>query len=84
MEKSRYMNPHITFIFNTKKLEYIIYCRLRNNKTLVTIVLTSVLLLYILVNSKGPHHDVVQGFYKKLLWCLYWIGLGKKFIIGEI
>lgn len=52
--------------------------RLRNNKTLVSLGLTAVLCMYILINSKGPHHDVVQAVYIKLLWCLYWIGLGKN------
>lgn len=57
---------------------FFIYFRLRNNKALITIVFTSVLFLYILVNSKGPHRDVVQAMYKQILWCLYWIGLGRN------
>ncbi|KAJ8972856.1 hypothetical protein NQ317_010280 [Molorchus minor] len=31
--------------------------------------------MYMLMNFKGPHQNAVQGVYKKLLWCLYWIGL---------
>ncbi|KAJ8958051.1 hypothetical protein NQ318_002060, partial [Aromia moschata] len=52
------------------------------NRTIVLIVVISVLSLYTLVNSKGPHQNLVQGVYKKLLWCLYWIGLGILSSVG--
>ncbi|KAG5875157.1 hypothetical protein JTB14_014286 [Gonioctena quinquepunctata] len=52
------------------------------NRKLVAVVLISVLSLYILANSKGPHQNVVEGLYKKLLWCLYWIGLGILSSVG--
>ncbi|CAG9862545.1 unnamed protein product [Phyllotreta striolata] len=52
------------------------------NRKLVAVLLISVLSLYILVNTKGPHQNVVQGAYKKLLWCLYWIGLGILSSVG--
>ncbi|XP_050315905.1 vacuole membrane protein 1-like isoform X2 [Anthonomus grandis grandis] len=52
------------------------------NKKLVALLGISVLSLYLLVNIKGPHHDMVQGVYRKLLWCLYWIGLGILSSVG--
>lgn len=52
------------------------------NKKLVVVLLISVLSMYILVNSKGPHQHAVQGVYKKLLWCFYWIGLGILSSVG--
>ncbi|KAJ8921223.1 hypothetical protein NQ315_013695 [Exocentrus adspersus] len=52
------------------------------HQKLVSIGLISVLTLYLLVNSKGPHHHLVQGVYKQLLWCLYWIGLGILSSVG--
>nr|XP_023015659.1 vacuole membrane protein 1 isoform X2 [Leptinotarsa decemlineata]XP_023015660.1 vacuole membrane protein 1 isoform X2 [Leptinotarsa decemlineata] len=52
------------------------------SKKLVLAVLTSVLLLYILINFQGPHHRIVQRFYKQLLWCLYWLGLGILSSVG--
>ncbi|XP_023311263.1 vacuole membrane protein 1-like [Anoplophora glabripennis] len=51
--------------------------KILTNQKLVSLGLISVLSVYILMNSKGPHQNLVQGMYKKLLWCLYWIGLGK-------
>ncbi|XP_030764304.1 vacuole membrane protein 1 isoform X2 [Sitophilus oryzae] len=52
------------------------------NKLLVTLFGISVLFLYLLVNLQGPHHQVVQGVYKKILWCLYWTGLGVLSSVG--
>ncbi|XP_018578590.1 vacuole membrane protein 1-like, partial [Anoplophora glabripennis] len=49
--------------------------KILTNQKLVSLGLISVLSVYILMNSKGPHQNLVQGMYKKLLWCLYWIGL---------
>ncbi|VEN61499.1 unnamed protein product [Callosobruchus maculatus] len=54
---------------------------LSHRKT-VGVVLISVLSLYVLVNSQGPHQNAVQRVYKKLLWCLYWIGLGILSSVG--
>ncbi|CAH0549366.1 unnamed protein product [Brassicogethes aeneus] len=53
-----------------------------DNKLLVSITLISVLFTYLLVNTKGPHQNLVQGVYKKILWCLYWIGLGILSSVG--
>ncbi|KAF7283517.1 transport and Golgi organization 5 isoform X2 [Rhynchophorus ferrugineus] len=52
------------------------------NKILVVSLAISVLSLYLLVNLRGPHYEIVQGVYKKLLWCLYWIGLGVLSSVG--
>ncbi|CAH2005431.1 unnamed protein product [Acanthoscelides obtectus] len=54
---------------------------LSHRKT-VGVVLISVLSLYVLVNSNGPHLNAVQRVYKKLVWCLYWIGLGILSSVG--
>ncbi|KAL1489433.1 hypothetical protein ABEB36_014328 [Hypothenemus hampei] len=52
------------------------------NRKLVALLAISVLSLYLLVNMQGPHHTLVQGVYKKVLWCLYWIGLGVLSSVG--
>lgn len=52
------------------------------NKILLGVISIAVLFLYILANSKGPHHTLVQGMYKKVLWCLYWVGLGILSSVG--
>lgn len=52
------------------------------NKLLVTLLGISVLSLYLLVSLKGPHQQIVQGVYKKILWCLYWTGLGVLSSVG--
>ncbi|XP_028143679.1 vacuole membrane protein 1 isoform X1 [Diabrotica virgifera virgifera] len=52
------------------------------SKVILGVISLSVLLLYILVNSKGPHQALVQGVYKQLLWCSYWVGLGILSSVG--
>ncbi|XP_060534127.1 vacuole membrane protein 1-like isoform X2 [Cylas formicarius] len=52
------------------------------NRKLVTLLGISVLSLYLLLNSKGPHQHLVQDVYKNLLWCLYWTGLGILSSVG--
>uniref|UniRef100_A0AAR5Q4E2 SAP domain-containing protein n=2 Tax=Dendroctonus ponderosae TaxID=77166 RepID=A0AAR5Q4E2_DENPD len=52
------------------------------NRTLVALLGISVLSLYLLVNMQGPHHAAVQGVYRKVLWCLYWTGLGILSSVG--
>ncbi|XP_066144868.1 vacuole membrane protein 1 isoform X1 [Euwallacea fornicatus] len=52
------------------------------NRKLVALLGISVLSLYLLVNMQGPHHAMVQGVYKKVLWCLYWMGLGILSSVG--
>lgn len=45
-------------------------------KTCVAALL-SVLGVYLLIQTAGPHQYVVQRICRKVLWCLYWIGLGE-------
>lgn len=52
------------------------------NRKLVALLGISVLSFYLLVNLQGPHHAMVQGVYKKVLWCLYWTGLGILSSVG--
>lgn len=55
-----------------------IWCKkLFTHKKLVLFCCALVLLTYLLINSHGPHQQYVQNVYKQLVWCLYWIGLGK-------
>ncbi|CAG9821447.1 unnamed protein product [Phaedon cochleariae] len=56
--------------------------KILGNRKLVTVALISVLAVYILLNSKGPHQQLVQGTYRQLIWCLYWIGLGILSSVG--
>lgn len=56
--------------------------RILGNKKIVLLSLISSLFLYTLVNVNGPHQAILQGTYKKLLWCLYWIGLGILSSVG--
>lgn len=57
-----------------------IWCKkLFAHKKLVLFSFVLVLFTYLLINSSGPHQKYVQTVYKQLLWCLYWIGLGKNY-----
>lgn len=48
----------------------------------MAVSLISVLSTYVLLNTKGPHHDLVQNVYGQVLWCLYWTGLGILSSVG--
>ncbi|XP_019877923.2 vacuole membrane protein 1 isoform X3 [Aethina tumida] len=56
--------------------------KILDNKLLVAVSLISVLSTYVLLNTKGPHHDLVQNVYGQVLWCLYWTGLGILSSVG--
>ncbi|KAK9876353.1 hypothetical protein WA026_012662 [Henosepilachna vigintioctopunctata] len=56
--------------------------RILENKKLVVLTMISSLFLYMLMNTNGLHQSIVQATYKKILWCLYWIGLGILSSVG--
>ncbi|XP_044763793.1 vacuole membrane protein 1 isoform X2 [Coccinella septempunctata] len=56
--------------------------RLLHNKRLLVLLMISTLFISILMNTNGPHQSLVQAANKKVLWCLYWIGLGVLSSVG--
>ncbi|XP_045466897.1 vacuole membrane protein 1 isoform X2 [Harmonia axyridis] len=56
--------------------------RLLQNKGLLVLLMISTLFISILINTNGPHQSLVQAANKKILWCLYWIGLGVLSSVG--
>ncbi|RZB40723.1 vacuole membrane protein 1 [Asbolus verrucosus] len=77
--------PLTTIEYSTKEIFILLTTygrKVLEHKAVVLLVSISILSSYLLVNTAGPHQNLVQGIYRKLLWCLYWIGLGILSSVG--
>lgn len=58
------------------------YYRLLEYRKLVILVISLALTFAVTLKLEGPHQKLLDDSYKKLLWCLYWTGLGILSSVG--
>ncbi|KAI4454613.1 membrane-associated progesterone receptor component-related [Holotrichia oblita] len=63
----------LSCIYGNKLFEY---------RKLVLLLVSVLITFAVTLNLDGPHQSFIQQWYKKLLWCLYWTGLGILSSVG--
>ncbi|XP_075226092.1 vacuole membrane protein 1-like isoform X2 [Lycorma delicatula] len=61
---------------------YSVYLKLLNYKLSVILSFFTVFSIYIFLHIDGPHKPIMEYIQRKILFCLYWLGLGILSSIG--